>query len=132
MAVFLALLLTGCGVNTATESAQPEETTADIATGSTQPETTARIATVPEEKSAITAETAPPPERMTPATVAPVGRVTAIGDRVMKGAVRALQREEIPDFGVVDVQGSLQTPAAIDILRQRRRPAWRRCGSPHR
>jgi len=78
--VFLALLLTGCGVNTATESAQPEKTTAGIATGSTQHETTVRTATVPGEKSEIAAEAAPPPEKMAPATLAPVGRITAIGD----------------------------------------------------
>jgi len=72
--VFLALLLTCCGVNAATESAQPEKTTAGIATGSTQHETTVRTATVPGEKSDITAENAPSPEKMAPTTVAPVGR----------------------------------------------------------
>ncbi len=79
MTVFLALLFAGCGVNTATERAQPEKTTAGIATGSTQHETTVRTATVPGEKSEITAENAPSPEKMAPATVAPVGRMTAIG-----------------------------------------------------
>lgn len=118
MAVFLAILLTGCGANTTTEGTQPSETTADIATGSTQPETTSETATIPGETTGITAETAPPAEKMTPATLAPAGQVTVIGDSVMKGAVGALQ-QEIPNLGVIDVQGSLQAPAAIDILQQR-------------
>ncbi len=118
MAMFLAILLTGCGANTTTESTQPRETTADIATGSTQPETTSGTATIPEETTGITAETAPPAEKIAPATVAPVGQVTVIGDSVMKGAVSALQ-QEIPNLGVIDVQGNLQAPAAIDILQQR-------------
>jgi len=116
--MFLAILLTGCGANTTTESTQPSETTADIATGSTQPETTSETTTIPEETTRITAETAPPAEKMTPATAAPAGQVPVIGDSVMKGAVGALQ-QEIPNLGVIDVQGSLQAPAAIDILQQR-------------
>jgi hypothetical protein len=117
---FLALLLTGCGANTAAERTPPQETTADIAaTGSTQPETTLGTAVVLEERTETTTEAAPPPETRTPDTVAPAGQVTAIGDSVMKGAVGTLQ-QEVPNLGVIDVQGSLQAPAAIGILRQRR------------
>ena len=120
VAAFLALLLTGCGVNTATESTQPKETTADIAAaGSTQPETTLGTAVVLEERTETISEVAPPPEKMTPANVAPAGQVSAIGDSVMKGAVGALQ-QEIPNLSIIDVQGSLQAPGAIDVLRQRR------------
>ena len=117
---FLALLLTGCGANTATETTRSHEATTNFAaTGSTQPETTARTAAVLEETTETTTEAAPPPETRTPDTVVPAGQVTAIGDSVMKGAVGALQ-QEVPNLGVIDVQGSLQAPAAIGILRQRR------------
>ena len=116
---FLALLLTGCAAYTATKSIRPQETTVDIATGSTQPETTLGTAVVPEERTETTTEATPPPEKTTPATVSPAGQVTAIGDSVMKGAVGTLQ-QEIPNLGIIDVQGSLQAPAAIGILRQRR------------
>jgi hydrogenase maturation factor len=58
------------------------------------------------------------PEETTPATSsAPTGWVSAIGDSVMLGAIDALQ--QIPNLALVDVQGSRQPPAALDILRQR-------------
>jgi len=116
---FLALLLTECAACTATESTQPQETTVDIATGSTQPETTRGTSVVLEERTETTTEAAPPPKTRTPTTVAPAGQVSAIGDSVMKGAVGTLQ-QKIPNLSVIDVQGSLQAPAAIGILRQRR------------
>ena len=105
VAAFLAILLTGCGAEAPTESAQLEETTADTTTESTRPETTAETAAVPEE----TAD---------PATVAPAGWVTAIGDSVMLGAVDALL-QETPNLALIDAQGSRQPPAAVDILRRR-------------
>src|SRR5947209_8004720 len=101
--VFLAILLAGCGANTTTE--RTRETTADTTTRIAQPETTVKIAGVP--------------EKTAPATVAPAGRVSAIGDSVMLGAVYALQ-QEIPNLSAIDAQGCLQAPAAIDILRERR------------
>ena len=103
VAVFLTVLLAGCSVNTATEGTR--ETTAGTTTGIAQPESTVRIATVP--------------EKTTSATAAPAGRVSAIGDSVMLGAVYALQ-QEIPNLSAIDAQGCLQAPAAIDILRSRR------------
>jgi hypothetical protein len=120
VAMLLALLLTGCAAYTATESTWPQDTTSDIAaTRSTQRETTLGTAVVSEGRTETTAEAAPPPEKTTHATIAPAGQVTAIGDSVMKGAVGTLQ-QQIPNLGIIDVQGSLQAPAAIDILRQRR------------
>jgi len=117
---FLALLLTGCVAYTATESTRPQEINTDIAaTGNTPRETTARTAVVLEERTETTTEATAPPETRAPATVAPAGQVTAIGDSVIKGAVGALQ-QQIPNLGIIDVQGSLQAPAAIGILRQRR------------
>ena len=106
-AAFLAMLLAGgCGAGTATQSTQPEETTAaDTATGSTGPETIAEATTVP--------------EKTAPATAAPAGWTAAIGDSVMLGAIDALQ-QEIPDLALIDAQGSRQPPAAIDVLRRRR------------
>ena len=103
VAVFLTILLAGCCANTTTESTR--EATGDTTDRSTQPETTVRVAAVPEKTAT--------------ATVAPAGRVSAIGDSVMLGAVEALQRK-IPNLSAIDAQGCLQAPAAIDILRQRR------------
>jgi hypothetical protein len=146
---FLAILFTGCAADTATESTLPEETTAGTAIESTQPlKTTAETAAVPEKTApttpAVPEKTAPTtagtavasqkaapataavPEKAAPATGAPasalptpVGRVSAIGDSVMLGAVYALQ-QQIPNLGIIDAQVSLQVAAAIDILRSRR------------
>jgi hypothetical protein len=101
--VFLMLLLAGCGANTTTESTR--EATGDTTARSAQSEATIRVTAVP--------------EKTTSATVAPAGWVSAIGDSVMLGAVEALQRE-IPNLSAIDAQGCLQTPAAIQILRERR------------
>jgi hypothetical protein len=75
----------------------------------------------------VTAGTAAAPDEAAPAaTVAPAdlpsGRVAAIGDSVMLGAVDALV-QEIPNLAVVDARGCRQAPAAIDVLRQ-----WRAAG----
>jgi hypothetical protein len=50
---------------------------------------------------------------------APTGKVTAIGDSAMLGAVDALQ-QEIPNLVTIDARGSRQAPEAIGILRQLR------------
>ena len=113
-AAFLAILLAGCGADSAARSTQPEETTAGTTTETTQPETTADTTTESTQP-----ETTAVPEQTAPATVAPQGRVTAIGDSVMVGAIDAL-RQEISDLDLIDAQGCRQAPAAIDILRQLR------------
>jgi hypothetical protein len=93
------------------ESTQPEAAGAeaaastDAATETTQSETT--VAPVVG------------PEKTTPAAVAPTGWVSAVGDSVMLGAVDALQ-QKILNLGLLNAQGSRQSPAAIDILRQLR------------
>lgn len=88
------------------ESTQPQATTAEAAIENAQPETTTRTAAVPENTVAP--------------TVAPAaGWVSALGDSVMLGAVDAL-RQDIPNLGLLNAQGSRQPPAAIDILRQLR------------
>jgi hypothetical protein len=117
---FLAMLLAGCGVDTATQGTQSEESTVDSTTRSTQPETTARTVAVPEktappEKTVAPAEKTPAPAAATPA----VRWVSAIGDSVMLGAVETLL-QEVPDLALIDARGSRQASAAIDILRQRR------------
>jgi hypothetical protein len=101
VAVFLTMLLAGCGANTTTSESTRESTTGTT-TGIAQPESTVRIATVPEKTAPTSA-----------------GRVSAIGDSVMLGAVYTLQ-QEIPNLSAIDAQGCLQAPAAIDILRERR------------
>lgn len=92
------------------ESVRPKETASTGAAtgGARSEETTAGTSTADQE------ETTPPA-----ATSAPTGWVSAVGDSVMLGAVDALQ-QEIPNLALVDVQGSRQPPAAIDILRRRR------------
>jgi peptidoglycan/LPS O-acetylase OafA/YrhL len=50
---------------------------------------------------------------------APRGRVTAIGDSVMLGAVDALQ-QDIPRLTTIDARGSRQIPEATSVLRQLR------------
>src|SRR5215212_8735744 len=117
---FLAMLLAGCGADTATQGTQPEESAAGTTTGITQPETTARTVAVPEKTAPVEKTTAPAEKTAAPATVAPAaGWVSAIGDSVMLGAVEALQ-QEIPNLALIDARGSRQAPAAIDLLRQRR------------
>ena len=100
----LAILLAGCSTDTATKSAQPEETTADTATGSTQPEETTAQTVAQQETTATTG----PPRSW----------VTAIGDSVMIGAIDALQRK-ITNLALIDAQGSRQPPDAVDILQKR-------------
>ncbi len=92
-AAFLAILLAGgCGTGTATQSTQPEETTAaDTATGSTRSETIAEAAAIP--------------EKTAPATVAAAGWTAAVGDSVMLGAIDALE-QEIPDLALIDAQAA--------------------------
>jgi hypothetical protein len=106
---FLAILLAGCGANSATESTQPEETTSGTATESTQPEEGTAYTTTqniqPEETTSET--TALAEEETATPTVAPTGRVSAIGDSVMLGAVDALQRE-VPNLAIIYAQGCLQ------------------------
>src|SRR5829696_3506103 len=48
---------------------------------------------------------------------APRGRVTAIGDSVMLGAVDALQ-QDIPRLTTIDARGSRQIPEATSVLKQ--------------
>ncbi len=108
VAAFLAILLTGCGAEAPTESAQLEETTADTTTESTRPETTAETAAAP-EKTVAPEETAVPEEMAAPAPVVPAGWVTAIGDSVMLGAVDALL-QKAPNLALIDAQGSRQPP----------------------
>jgi hydrogenase maturation factor len=86
-------------------STQPKTTTTGTAAQSTQPETAPK--------------TSAAPEKTAPATVAPVGWVSAIGDSVMIGAVDALQ-QEIPSLALIEAQGIRQPSSTIDILRQRR------------
>jgi hypothetical protein len=50
---------------------------------------------------------------------APRGRVTAIGDSVMLGAVDALQRD-IPGLTTIDARGSRQIPEATRVLKRLR------------
>ena len=73
-----------------------------------------------------TAATAAAPQGAAPAAAAPAdlpsGRVAAVGDSVMLGAVDALL-QEIPNLGIIDAQGCRQAPAAIDVLR-----GWRAAG----
>jgi hypothetical protein len=73
-----------------------------------------------------TAATAAAPQGAAPAAAAPAdlpsGRVAAVGDSVMLGAVDALI-QEIPNLGIIDAQGCRQAPAAIDVLR-----GWRAAG----
>jgi len=125
VAAFLVVLFTGCAAHIATESTRPEEATAYTVTESTRPEEpTAYTSTgsTQAQKTTTANTTAAASEKKTtpPVTVAPATQeASAIGDSVMKGAVGTLQ-QEIPTLGVIDVQGSLQAPAAIGILRQRR------------
>jgi uncharacterized protein YceK len=107
VAVFLAMVLTGCGANTATtQSTQSQETTTANAAATTnaQPQTTTENA-IAQEKTAS-------------ATVATASWASAIGDSAMLGAVDALQK--VPDLVLVDAQGSRQAPEAIDLLQQYR------------
>jgi hypothetical protein len=76
-------------------------------------EGTAATAAAPDE--AARAATAAPAD-------SPSGRVAAVGDSVMLGAVDALI-QEIPNLGIIDAQGCRQAPAAIDVLR-----GWRAAG----
>ncbi len=76
------------------------------------PPSAAAVSAVPEQ-----AVSPAVPPASTPPT--PVGRVSAIGDSVMLGAVYALQ-QEMPNLGIVDAQVGLQVAAAIDILRNHR------------
>ena len=52
-----------------------------------------------------------------PLGTAPRGRVTAIGDSVMLGAVDALQ-QDIPRLTTIDARGSRQIPEATRVLKQ--------------
>jgi len=63
--------------------------------------------------------TTPPESATDPSAEAPTGTVTAVGDSVMLGAVRALQHE-IPNLAVIDARGSRQPPEAIAVLRRLR------------
>ncbi|HKH76661.1 MAG TPA: hypothetical protein VKA51_06880, partial [Rubrobacteraceae bacterium] len=77
------------------------------------PEATAATAAASDE--AAPAATAAPAD-------SPPGRVAAVGDSVMLGAVDALV-QEVPNLAVVDAAGCRQVPAAVDVLR-----GWRAAG----
>ncbi|TCJ20068.1 acyltransferase [Rubrobacter taiwanensis] len=81
---------------------------------------------------AVKAESPPPPEYLAQETIRagetggeraareePAGPATAVGDSVMLGAARTLEREA-GDLRVLDAESGLQVGDAVEILRERR------------